>query len=160
MTTSGLSWRDPDVLWASLLGVGFAPRAPGTWGTFAAAVLWWYLLAPLAWWIQVAVIVVYFVTGWWASERITKRYGVSDAPEIVADEVAGMWLALLFAPQSVLWVGIGILVFRMLDIAKPGPIGWLDHNLKGGLGVMLDDMLAGLLVCALLAWLPGVMGIA
>lgn len=115
---------------------------------------------PVSVGMQLVIVAAYFVLGWWVSERITRRYAVSDAPEIVADEVAGMWLALVFAPQSVLWVGIGILAFRILDIAKPGPIGWLDRNLKGGLGVMLDDMLAGLLVCGLLAWLPGVMAIA
>ena len=137
-----------DVLWASCFGVGFFKPAPGTWGSIAAVGLWWWLLSPLAMWLQLAIIGGYFFVSWWVSERVCQRYAIADAPQIVADEVAGMWLALsiatLIVPQT--WLGLVACLglFRLLDIAKPSAIGWLDHNVKGGLGVMLDDMLAGL----------------
>lgn len=143
-----LRFKEPAVIWASLFGVGFIRAAPGTWGTLAAALIWWLLLAPLPGWLQLAVAFLYFFTGWWASAIITRRYAVEDAQQIVADEVAGVWIALSFAPVDLLWIVGVVVAFRVLDILKPGPIGWLDKNVKGGLGVMLDDVLAGAVVLA------------
>ena len=87
----------------------------------------------------------YFFIGWLCSSLITKRYGVADAPEIVADEIAGMWLALALLPQVWGLALAAFALFRWLDIVKPGPVGWLDREVKGGLGVMLDDVVAGLI---------------
>ncbi|MEQ9452866.1 MAG: phosphatidylglycerophosphatase A [Pseudomonadales bacterium] len=150
---------DPLVIWASLLGVGWLPRAPGTWGSLAAVGLWWWLLADLAWWWQLLVIGVYFVTGWLSAALISRRYQIDDAGEIVADEVAGMWLALVWVPQSWWLVAIAFVLFRLLDVLKPGPIGWLDRNIHGGLGVMLDDLLAGVLVAGAMLGLLTVLGL-
>ena len=107
------------------------------------AVLLWIPIAtlPLLW--QLLIIVAYFFIGWWCSTRISARYGLDDAGQIVADEIVGMWLALVWLPD-VWWIWIiAFALFRLLDIAKPGPIGWLDKQVKGGLGVMLDDLVAG-----------------
>lgn len=150
---------DPLVIWASLLGVGWLPRAPGTWGSLAAVGLWWWLLADLAWWWQLLVIGVYFVTGWLSAALISRRYQIDDAGEIVADEVAGMWLALVWVPQSWWLVAVAFVLFRLLDVLKPGPIGWLDRNIHGGLGVMLDDLLAGVLVAGAILGLLTVLGL-
>ncbi|MEQ8691602.1 MAG: phosphatidylglycerophosphatase A [Pseudomonadales bacterium] len=150
---------DPLVIWASLLGVGWLPRAPGTWGSLAAVGLWWWLLADLAWWWQLLVIGVYFVTGWLSAALISRRYQIDDAGEIVADEVAGMWLALVWVPQSWWLVAVAFVLFRLLDVLKPGPIGWLDRNIHGGLGVMLDDLLAGVLVAGAMLGLLTVLGL-
>jgi len=151
-TNTSLEWRhakDPSVLWATALGVGFARPAPGTWGSIAAVVFWWWLLAPLAVGIQLLICVGYFLTGWWASQRVCQSHGVEDASEIVADEVAGMWLALaavsvVYPVDAPVWIVLfAFVVFRLFDILKPGPIGWLDRELHGGLGIMADDMVAG-----------------
>ncbi len=150
--------RDPALAWATGLGVGFLKPAPGTWGSAAAALFWWFFLAPLAVWIQLLVCAGYFLTAWWACAQVGRRYGVHDAGEVVADEVVGMWLALAFAPHSLLAVILAFAVFRLLDVAKPGPIGWLDRSVSGGLGVLLDDVLAGaltaLVVLVAATWLP------
>ena len=156
--TNPLKTSDPALLWASFFGVGYLKPAPGTWGSVAALVVWWFAIAPLNLEWQLGIIVVYFLSGWWASSVITRRYHIDDASQIVADEVVGMWLALLLLPH-IWWVALlALLLFRALDIAKPGLIGWLDRELKGGLGVMADDVIAGLaaggLIWALLVSLP------
>ena len=105
--------------------------------------MWWFWLSglPVHW--QLGIAAFYFVSGWWCSERIGHRLGIKDASQIVADEVAGMWLALALLP-AIWWVALlALALFRILDIAKPGPIGWLDREVGGGLGVMVDDLLAG-----------------
>ena len=131
------SLRHFDVLWASLFGVGFLKPAPGTWGTLAAALVWWFLLSHLAVWVQVSAAVLYFLLSWWLSHRICVRYNVKDAPQIVADEVVGMWLALIWVPKFWWWVLIAVALFRLLDILKPSLIGVLDREVDGGLGVMM-----------------------
>lgn len=140
----------PDVFIATGFGVGLAPAAPGTWGSLAALLVWWFWLAELSTNWQLIAAGLYFLVGWLCSSLISKRYGVADAPEIVADEIAGMWLALALLPQF-WWAALAAFaLFRWLDIAKPGPIGWLDREVKGGLGVMLDDVVAGLITGAVL----------
>lgn len=137
--------RHPDVVWACAFGLGFLRPAPGTWGSAGALVVWWLWLSALSPWQQGLIVVVYFLTGWWCSERVSARHQINDASEIVADEVAGMWLALILMPK-VWWVALSAFaLFRLLDVAKPGPIGWLDREVGGGLGVMADDLLAGLI---------------
>ncbi len=142
--------NDPAVLWATLFGVGFVRWAPGTFGSLAAVVIWWVLLAELPWSIQLGVVFIYSLLSTVIIERAMRRFGVKDAPEFVADEVAGMWLALLAAPH-VWWAALGgFALFRLFDIAKPWPVGWLDRNVSGGLGVMADDLAAGVLSLAVL----------
>ena len=137
------SLKDPRVVWATGLGVGFARPAPGTWGSAAALLVWWFALADLDAVVQIVVTAVYFLSGWWASATVCSQYDIADAPEIVADEIAGMWLALVFVPKVWWLVAAAFVLFRVLDITKPGPIGKLDREVHGGLGVMLDDILAG-----------------
>ncbi len=85
------------------------------------------------------------MSGWWVSSRVCQHYRVEDAPEIVADEIAGMWFALALLPREWVPALCVFALFRLLDVAKPGPIGRLDRDFKGGFGVMADDVLAGLL---------------
>ena len=152
-TTSALEpgdLRHPDVLFASGFGIGFLRPAPGTWGSMAAVLCWWFFLSPLSATVQILICAAYFGVGWWCSARIHTRHGVKDASQIVADEVAGMWLALALLP-AVWWLALlAFGLFRLLDIAKPGPVGWLDRELGGGLGVMADDVLAGILAGSVL----------
>lgn len=84
--------------------------------------------------------------GIWASALYVARSGREDAPEIVVDEVAGQLLALAAAPRTLLGLIAAFLLFRLFDIAKPFPANWCDRNLTGGLGVMADDIVAGVYV--------------
>lgn len=91
-------------------------------------------------------------------QRLHARKPVGDSQAIVVDEIVGIWFALLAAPKALYWVVAGFLLFRVFDIAKPWPISWADRNLKGGLGIMVDDVMAGVAttgVLALIGWTIG-----
>jgi phosphatidylglycerophosphatase A len=132
--------------------------APGTWGSLASLPVAW-LIASIGGWPALAVgSAVVFVVGCWAAGRAAAIAGVEDPGSIVIDEVAGQWLVLLFTPPNLFLYGAGFLLFRLFDITKPWPAGWADRHVKGGFGVMLDDLLAaiyGLGVMSLVQWLWG-----
>jgi len=142
-------------LLCSWFGAGWMKPAPGTWGSAAALpcgwLLWW-LGGPIA--VGIAAIAV-FLIGWWASERIVRADGLEDPSWVVIDEVAGQWLTLLLTPPSLTGYLAGFALFRLFDIWKPWPVSWADQKIKGGLGIMLDDVIAGamgLAVMSLLHW--------
>ena len=140
------------MLWLTAFGLGFLRPAPGTWGSLGGLIFWWFFLAGLSVLTQLLIIAGYFCISWWLCSRLINRLGIQDEPQIVADEVAGVWLALIFAPQ-VWWVALlAFGLFRFFDIAKPGVVGWFDENVHSGLGVMADDMMAGL-ISAGIVWL-------
>ena len=152
--TSRLSPRQlahPEVLWLTFFGVGFLRPAPGTWGSVAALGVWWWGLSHLSMLMQAVLVMVYSVFSWWVCARYLQRSGLHDEPQIVADEVAGLWLALLFVPVAWWSALLTFGLFRTFYIVKPSLIGWVDRNTKGGLGVMADDLLAGLAAGALVA---------
>lgn len=123
-------------------GIGRVPLAPGTLASAAAAAVW-YLIVP-ALWVQGLVCGVVIVTGVLAAGRAAKHLGDPDPAEVVIDEVAGMWLALLGCPRTLPVLVVAFLVFRGLDILKCFPMKQLER-LPGGLGIMLDDVAAGLI---------------
>jgi phosphatidylglycerophosphatase A len=144
---------------ASLCGAGFLRPAPGTWGSALALVPGAALLALAGPAAVAAGAVLLAALGWWAVARELPRSDEPDPGWIVIDEAAGMWLALVGLPGFG-WLGAAaaFALFRLLDVAKPGPVGWADR--RGGVaGVMLDDLIAGALAAvALLALsfvLPG-----
>jgi phosphatidylglycerophosphatase A len=142
----------PARLLATWFGVGYAPIAPGTWGSlaalpFAALIAW--LAGP---WALVPAAAVLFLLGCWASDRVSRDSRASDPQYVVVDEVVGQWLTLAVAPLDPLAYGLGFLLFRIADILKPWPAGWADREIKGGLGIMLDDALAAIYSAGLL-WL-------
>lgn len=144
--------RDPWLWLAVGLGSGLAPVAPGTAGS-ALAALAYFALGRLAWPAQVAAIVVVTLLGTVAATRGERVWG-EDPGRVVIDEVAGQWLALLAVPPTWGWIGAGFLLFRLFDITKPPPCRRLEH-LPGGLGVIADDLAAGLYARLLLlagAW--------
>ncbi|MDP2229207.1 MAG: phosphatidylglycerophosphatase A [Moraxellaceae bacterium] len=141
--------RDPLQLLAFGFGSGLAPKAPGTFGSLAAVVLFplLALLTPLAYGI---VVLVVSVAGIAICGHAAKALGVHDDGRIVWDEFAGQWIALAPLVPVVSWgwrdavaVVAAFALFRLFDVAKPGPIGYLDRTLHGGLGIIADDLAAG-----------------
>lgn len=143
-------WRDPEVLLVCGLGTGFVPKAPGTFGSLAAVVIWWFALAGQSLVIQLAAIIVVTVLGTWLTGRVQARYQVNDPGAIVIDEFAGQWIALLFAPVSIWGMLAAFGLFRLFDIWKPWPVGALERGVSGPFGVMIDDLAAGLMALAVL----------
>ncbi|MEM1404170.1 MAG: phosphatidylglycerophosphatase A [Pseudomonadota bacterium] len=140
---------DPVQVVAFGFGSGLSPKAPGTVGS-AAALLLYPLIAMLSPLVYALVVIAACVLGIWICGHASKRLKVHDHPGIVWDEFAGMWITLWAVPAEPLWVIAGFVVFRVLDITKPWPIGWLDRNTDGGLGIMIDDVVAGIIACAVL----------
>lgn len=133
----------PAYLLATWFGIGRLPKAPGTWGSLAALPFAWILTewgGPIALVLGAGAV---FLAGVWAAQQLEKADGIKDPGYIVIDEVAGQWLTLAAVPADPVLYGIGFILFRIMDIAKPWPVNWLDRNVAGGLGVMLDDIGAG-----------------
>ena len=149
---------DPLVLIATGAGCGFSPLAPGTIGSLLGAVLWWFAFAELDLLGRTLVACVALALATVVVQRLQARKPVGDSAAIVVDEIVGIWFALLAAPKSLYWVVAGFLLFRELDIAKPWPISWADRNLKGGLGIMVDDVMAGVAATGVLAFLGWTIG--
>ena len=125
------------------LGLGLAPKAPGTFGTLLGLPLYW-LLMPFSWPVYLLVTTAVFGIGWWAANQAEIDLGRHDAPEVVIDEVAGYLVTMFLAPAVPGAMILGFLLFRLFDIWKPWPVRWADNKMPGGLGVMVDDVLAGL----------------
>ena len=142
-------WRNPIHFLAFGLGSGAAPKAPGTFGTLAAIPLW-LLFADLPILSYIAVIVVASLVGIWLCGQTSKDLGVHDHGGIVWDEFVGLWITYIALPEGWVWVLFGFLLFRLFDIWKPWPIGWADRKVNGGLGIMLDDILAGFMALGVL----------
>jgi phosphatidylglycerophosphatase A len=125
-------------------GAGYSPFAPGTCGTAVAVPLAW-LAAPLPLWAFVLVAAGITVVGIGAAAIADRAWGTHDSGRIVIDEVAGYFVTVAFAdPASPAVLLLGFALFRLFDIVKPPPVRWIDRNLPGGAGVVLDDVAAGL----------------
>jgi len=142
--------KNPFVLLATGFGSGLAPIAPGTVGSLLALPIWWYFLADLSFTAQLLFVVGISLLSMWIVDRACRAAGVGDASAFVLDEYVGQWVALVAAPKSLLVIGIGFLLFRAFDIAKPWPVSWADRRISGGLGVVLDDVIAGVLAAFVL----------
>ncbi|CAA7626110.1 phosphatidylglycerophosphatase A [Magnetospirillum sp. SS-4] len=140
----GIAPFHPAVIAATWFGAGLLPRAPGTWGSLAALPFAWGLAALGGPALLLAAATACFLVGWWASAVYVARTAAEDPGEIVIDEVAGQWLVLCAAPLDPLAYLAGFALFRLFDVWKPWPVRWADDRIGGGLGVMLDDILAGL----------------
>ena len=125
-------------------GSGLAKKAPGTFGTLAAVPIF-LLLSLLPLWAYLIVVVAACTYGVHLCGKTADDMKVHDDPSIVWDEFAGFWITMIAIPVSFTTVVIGFALFRFFDILKPWPIDWIDRNVSGGLGIMLDDIVAGLM---------------
>jgi len=128
-------------------GSGRSPWAPGTFGTLVAIPI--YLLMahlPLDYYLLLTAAFTGF--GFWVCDVASKQLGEHDHPSIVWDEIVGFLWTMVLVPSTWLWILAAFLLFRLFDIWKPWPISWADRTIKGGTGVMVDDLIA-----ALFAWI-------
>lgn len=122
---------------------GYLPKAPGTWGSVAGIILW-LPLRNLAFAPYAAVVAALFVAGTFSAGAAEKIVDRGDPGLVVIDEIVGQLIALALVPHHPVAVLAAFALFRFFDILKPFPVGWLDQHIHGGLGIMLDDVAAGL----------------
>ena len=155
-----LPFRHPAAWIATWFGSGLLPGIPGTWGSLAALPFGVALLIYGGPWILLAAAIALFPIGWWAAEIYVRADGDDDPGPVVVDEVVGQWLALLAVPATALhWIVAAFVLFRVFDILKPPPVGTAERGFKGGLGVMADDVLAGLYALFSLYLIRYIMGL-
>ena len=123
-------------------GSGLSPKMPGTMGTLVGVGLY-NLFAGVRWEIYLAIVITALISGIFMCTYTAKALQVHDHPAIVWDEIVGYFVSLFMVPKDWLWVGLAFILFRFFDILKPWPISLLDKTLKGGFGIMLDDLVAG-----------------
>lgn len=161
--------RSPVHFLAFGFGTGLSPYAPGTVGTLAG-LPFWFLLSPLSVPAYGAALLLLFIAGCWLCGASARRLGVHDYGGIVFDEIVGYLITCipllgavgLNREDELIGLGVAFAAFRVFDVWKPWPIGWLDQRVHGGVGIMLDDVLAGVyaaLVLALVLVLRGEPGI-
>ena len=141
--------RQPVHLLALGFGVGLVPVAPGTAATAAAGLAgWWLMPVPLP--ARAALVAVLALAGIWICGESSRRLEARDHPAVVWDEIVGFLAVTLVLPAQPLWWAAAFVLFRLFDIAKPWPVGYLDRRVGGGLGIMLDDLAAAGLAVACL----------
>jgi len=149
-------WTNPLHFIAFGFGSGAMPVAPGTFGTLVGIPFYLAMqsLPPLHYFlITVAAILISI----WICHKVSRDIGVHDHPGMSLDEIIGFLVTMFLAPHGWLWIGLGFLLFRLFDIWKPWPIGYIDDKVSGGLGVILDDVIAGIVSCIILQFIARVL---
>jgi len=134
---------NPIHLLAIGFGAGCVPKMPGTVGTLVG-ILFYLPMVYLSWPVYIGVTIVLFLLGVWLCEVTANHLGVHDHGGIVWDEIVGFLITMTAVPPDWRFVLLGFVLFRLFDIWKPWPINWLDRKVSGGLGIMLDDLVAGI----------------
>jgi phosphatidylglycerophosphatase A len=148
-TPARLAFTTVSGFFALGFGSGLASRAPGTMGSLAALPL----AVPLLWLTPIQLglfLLLAFGYGIYCCHITSQRMAINDPGAIVWDEIVAMWLVLAVVPVQWAWWLAAFLLFRLFDIAKPWPIRWFDQHIKGGLGIMLDDILAAVYAITIL----------
>ena len=146
MPTKPTPFKSPVQFLAFGFGSGLSPIAPGTAGTVVAVAIYWFIAEwPASWYA--AFILVTAAVGIWICGAASRQLGVHDHGGIVWDEFVGYWITMWAVPVDWVWILAGFIVFRVYDIVKPWPIRTLDRKVKGGFGIMVDDILAGVMAC-------------
>ena len=145
------SMGNPVHLLAFGFGSGLLPKAPGTFGTLVGIPVY-LAMQPLSLVYYLTITAAAFLLGIWLCEQTSRDLGVHDHGGIVWDEIVGYLVTMTFAPSGWVWLMVGFILFRFFDIVKPWPIRWIDRRVKGGFGIMVDDLIAGLFaaVCLVL----------
>ena len=138
--------RNPMQFLAFGFGSGLLPKAPGTAGTVVAIPIY-LLIADLSLLHYTLFIAVTSLLGIWICGVASRQLKVHDHPGIVWDEFVGYWITMWAVPADWIWIIAGFVAFRVFDIVKPWPVSVLDRRVGGGLGIMVDDMLAGVMAC-------------
>lgn len=155
----GLSFWHPAHLVATWFGAGLLPKAPGTWGSLAALPFAYGVLmffpSPYVLLLSAGIL---FLPGCWASAVYASSSGKPDPGAVVVDEVVGQWMVLAVAPFSPIGWLLAFALFRLFDVLKPWPISLADRHIKGGFGIMFDDVIAAVfgmvIMLALVAFAP------
>jgi phosphatidylglycerophosphatase A len=134
--------KKPSHLFAAWFGVGLIQPAPGTWGSLVGLLIW-YFAEFLHSSINI-ILPIFILFSWLVCSQASKDSDFKDHSAIVIDEVAGMLVALSFVSHGIVTYLCAFLLFRLFDILKPWPISWVDKNVAGGFGILLDDLIAGL----------------
>ena len=134
--------KKPSHLFAAWFGIGLMQPAPGTWGSLVGLLIW-YFAEFLHSSINI-ILPIFILFSWLVCSQASKDSDFKDHSAIVIDEVAGMLVALSFVSHGIVTYLCAFLLFRLFDIWKPWPISWVDKNVAGGLGILLDDLIAGL----------------
>lgn len=147
-------FRDPIVVVATGFGLGWIPVAPGTAASLAAGAAYWLLISPLLYWMQAVATTLICAVSLLVLMLLVRKYGYADARCVVLDEIAGVSVAFLFLPFDFWVFVVAFLLFRLFDIWKPMPIGWIDRKMCSAVGILMDDLVAGGMACviALAAW--------
>jgi phosphatidylglycerophosphatase A len=137
------SWKKPIHILAFGFGAGASPKAPGTMGTLIAIPIF-LLIAELPLWMYLALVLIVCIAGIYICDRCAKDLQVHDHSGIVWDEIAGFLITMIAVPVNLWTLLLGFFLFRLFDIWKPWPIAYFDRQVKGGFGIMMDDVIAGL----------------
>ncbi len=127
---------------------GYIPFASGTFGSAAGLLLYWFIPGMVNWKILLSASVIISLYGFYTGNLFEKQYG-KDPAECTQDEVAGMWISLLFLPKSILLAAVTFFVWRAIDIVKPSPAREAE-KLPGGYGIMMDDIIGGVYTCIIM----------
>lgn len=139
-----IDYRSFPIRLATWFGCGLINPGPGTWGTLGGLPLGVLLLFIGGWPLLATASIIICIIGYWASDQYEKASNSHDAGAIVIDEVTGIWVTLIPASMALPHIIAAFLLFRFLDILKPFPISLADKHISGALGVMLDDVIAGI----------------
>lgn len=143
---------NPWHLLATGFGSGMFPWIPGTAGSLTA-IPFWYVITLLPWQLYFIVVSLSICFGIYCCHQTAKDMGIHDHGCIVWDEFIGMWITLMALPvNNKCWVFMGFLLFRALDIWKPWPINWVDRKFQNGIGIIMDDIVAGIVTASILHW--------
>lgn len=137
-------WSNPIHFIACGFGAGAITVAPGTWGTLAAVPIYLALSLNLNLFDYLMVLLLYSVLAMYCIQRTDADWKTHDHPATVADEIVGFLVTMIAVPPDWFFIIVGFILFRLFDIFKPWPIGWIDRRVSGGFGVVLDDVLAGI----------------
>lgn len=141
--------RHPVQFLAFGFGSGLSPKAPGTAGTVVAIPLY-LLIAEWSLLHYTVLVLLAAVVGVWICGAASRQLDVHDHPGIVWDEFVGFWITMWALPPDWIWVLAGFVVFRVYDIVKPWPVSALDRKVGGGFGIIVDDIVAGVMACVTL----------